>query len=152
MVWLHDNIHAVRVTVVNTMGKRLVLRSSWLAVVAIVGLLHLGLFERGPATIAALLEVAGFEVEWVATVKIAVNWVTNISSVDGRGEVVVQAEAVDAFSQTVKVVVFRQAVHKLDKLVLINEVRALSSEDDVSSRPTADIEPERWLVAPLKPR
>jgi len=152
MVRLHDNIHTVSVTVVNTMRERLVLRSSWLALVAVVALLHLGLFKRGPATVAALLEVAGFEVERVATVKIAVDWVTNISSVDGRGEVVVQAEAVDAFSQTVKVVVFRQAVHKLDKLVLINEMRALSSEDDISSRATADIEPERWLVAPLKPR
>lgn len=142
MVRLHDNIHAVCVTVVNTMGERLVLRSSWLALVAIVTLLHLRLFERSPATIATLLEVAGFQVERMATVKITVDWVTNISSVDGRGEVIVQAEAVDTFSQTVKVVVFRQAIHKLDKLVLVDEMRALSSEDDVPSRATADIEPE----------
>jgi hypothetical protein len=34
----------------------------------------------------------------MATVKIAIDRVTNINSIDGCGEVVVQAEAVDTFS------------------------------------------------------
>jgi hypothetical protein len=34
----------------------------------------------------------------MATVQITVDWVTNIGSIDGCGEVVVQAEAMDTFS------------------------------------------------------
>lgn len=84
----------------------------------------------------------------MATVQVAVDRITYVSSVDGRSEVVVKTKTVNSFTQTVKVVVLWQAVYKFNKLIFVNEMGALSCEDDVSSRGALDIEPKRWLISP----
>lgn len=137
MIGLHDNIHTVSVAVVDTVGARLVWGTTGLAI-----LVDFGLLQRLIAGGFTLLKVTSLKVEGMATVKVAINWIAYVSSVDGRSEVVVKTKAVNAFTQTVKVVVFRQAINKLDKLVLINEVGAFSSKDDISGGATLDIEPK----------
>lgn len=84
----------------------------------------------------------------MTTVQVAVDRITYVSSIDGRSEVVVETKTVNSFTQTVEIIVLWQAVYKLNKLIFINEMGALSCEDDVSGRGALDIEPKRWLVAP----
>ena len=84
----------------------------------------------------------------MTAVQVAVNWVTNVRSIDGGSEVAVETETGDTLTKTVEIVVFWQTVDKFNELVLIDELGALSSEDDISSGVTTDIKPKRWLVAP----
>jgi hypothetical protein len=84
----------------------------------------------------------------VASINVAIDWVTHVSSVDGGREVVVQAETVYTFTKTIKVVILGQCVDKLDKLILIDEVCAFGGEDDISSGLAGHGEPERRVIAP----
>jgi len=138
----------MRVAIVETMGTRLVSGSCWLITVPDDWLLDFRLLQGHIAGIAAFLEVTCFQVEWMTAVQVAVNWVANVRSIDGGSEVVVETETGDTFTKTVEIVVFWQTVYKFNELVLIDELSAFSSEDDISSRVTTDIKPERWLVAP----
>lgn len=72
-----------------------------------VTLVELGLLQGVLGAFSVLFKVARFQVEGVAAVQVAVNWVTHVSSVNGGGEIVVQSKPVDALAQAVEVVVFR---------------------------------------------
>jgi hypothetical protein len=68
----------------------------------------------------------------------------------GSGEVIVQTKAMDTLAETVEVVVFRKAVNELNELVLIDKLGALGSEEYISCGLSANVEPERWVVAPVE--
>jgi hypothetical protein len=133
------------VAVIDTMRARLVWRTARFAMPV---LFNFGLLQGLVAAILALLKVASLQVERMTSVKVAVDRITYVSSVDCRSEVVVEAKTVNSLTQAVEVVILRQAVYELDKLILVNEVGSLGCEDYVASRGALDIEPERWLITP----
>lgn len=118
--------------------------------VTIALLLKLRSLERLLCAVAGRWKVASLEVEWVASVYVAVNRITDVSSVDGCSVIVVEAKSVDVFTKTVKIVVLRQSVDKLNELVFINKMSAFCGKNLISGRLAADCKPERWVITPGK--
>jgi hypothetical protein len=78
----------------------------------------------------------------VASIDIAVDRITYVSSVDGCGEIVVEAQTVNTLSEAIQVVVLRQGVDKLNELVFVDEMRAFGREDGITRRLSRDAEPK----------
>lgn len=118
--------------------------------VAILPLLKFRLREWLSGAVTTLLEVAGLQVERVTAIDVAVDWITYVSSVDSRSEVVVQTKAVDAFTKTVEVVIFGESVNEFDELIFVDQMCALCVENYISRRLAGYGEPERWVITPIK--
>ena len=56
--------------------------------------------HQGGAFAVSSLEVFCLEIEGMATVKICINWITNVGGVDGASEIVSQSQAENDFTQT----------------------------------------------------
>lgn len=84
----------------------------------------------------------------MTSIDIPINRITYVSSIDGCCEVVVEAKAMDAFTEAIEIVVFGQSIDKLDELILVYQMRALGGEDCISGRSASDREPKRWIVTP----
>lgn len=95
------------VAVVDAMGARLVGRAFGFAIVVKAVLMEFGLLQWGIASIAPLIEVASLQVEGVTSVKITVNWVAYVGSVNGGGEIIVEPETVNTFAQSIEVIILR---------------------------------------------
>ena len=86
----------------------------------------------------------------MASIDVAIDWITHVSSVDGCSEVIVEAKTVNAFTKAVEVVVLGQDVDEFNELVFVNKVGALGGEDNISGRLAGYGKPERWIIAPIE--
>lgn len=118
--------------------------------VAVVSFLKFGLLEWFLCAVATSFKVASLQIERMASVDIAVNRVTHVSSVDGRSEIIVETKTMDAFTETIKIVVLGKSVDKFDKLILVNKVVSFGSEYNISSGAAGHREPEGWIITPVK--
>ena len=82
------------------------------------------------------------------TVKIVIDRVAVVSSIEGRRQVVTESDAVQTLAHAIKVVVFRQVRNELDELVLVDKDAALGGKEDITSRLSEYCKRESGFVGP----
>lgn len=64
--------------------------------------------------------VAGIEIEGMDSVKVSIERIAHICSIEGRGKIVAHSQTMHMLSHAVKIVVLRQSANEFEELVFID--------------------------------